>query len=119
MVFLLLMPDQIALQEELEELRDKIDVEAERRAAQSASVDQRDPALVDPSFQTRARRLASCSADQSAPSDMLLIPLLLILMMVFFMYRKPIQEFFTRSNSGKTTYGGLRMIHKKAPVRHS
>merc|ERR1711964_388031 len=66
------------------------------------------------------RRLAASSviSDHDAPSDWLLAPLLLILILVFFMYRKPIQEFLSGSNSQKTSYGGLRNIQKKSPVRH-
>merc|ERR1711964_925657 len=66
------------------------------------------------------RRLAACSviSDHDTPSDLLLAPLLFILILVLFMYRKPIQEFLSGSNSAKTSYGGLRKIQKKPPVRH-
>merc|ERR1711964_503547 len=66
------------------------------------------------------RRLAASSviSNHDAPSDWLLAPLLFILMLVLFMYRKPIQEFLSGSNSVKTSYGGLRKIQKKPPVRH-
>merc|ERR1711964_182258 len=67
------------------------------------------------------RRLAGCSvlSDHDAPSDFfILAPLLLILMLVFFMYRKPIQNYFSGSSPAKPSHGGLRNIRKKAPIRH-
>merc|ERR1711964_624431 len=67
------------------------------------------------------RRLPVCSvlSDHDTPSGsgMILAPLIFVLILVFFMYRKPIQEFF--GSSKKPSYGGVRKIQKKAPVRHS
>merc|ERR1711964_6459 len=59
-----------------------------------------------------------CKDGDHAPHDLfILAPLLMILMMVFFMYRKPVRNYL----SGKTSvsYKGLtRFIQKKTPVRH-
>merc|ERR1711964_686113 len=66
------------------------------------------------------RRLAGCPAtDHDAPSTgFIFVPLMVILMLVLFMYRKPIQNYFSGSSSAKPSYGGLRNIRKKAPIRH-
>merc|ERR1711964_550997 len=65
----------------------------------------------------KARRLAALGSGQSSAASFL-APLLLILMLVLFMYRKPIQNYFSGSNSAKPSYGGLRNNRKKAPIRH-
>merc|ERR1712098_66282 len=58
------------------------------------------------------RRLAGCS-DHDAPSDWLIFaPILLILMLVFFIHRRRIQSYFSGA-AMKPSYGGLR-IRKKA-----
>merc|ERR1711964_194634 len=65
------------------------------------------------------RRLVGSSlcTDEDAPHGMFIfVPILMILMLVLFMYRKPVLNYL----SGKATpsYKGLRNIQKKAPVRH-
>jgi len=70
------------------------------------------------------RRLAGCglSNDHEAPHGLfILAPILMILMMVYFMYRKPLVEiknYLSGSRSEKPSSGGVRNIRKKAPVRH-
>merc|ERR1711964_769282 len=62
------------------------------------------------------RRLAGCelSNDVDAPHGMfLLVPLLMILMLVFFLYRKPIRNRFTTSQ--KPFFQRVRGIVKKSP----
>merc|ERR1711964_697088 len=71
------------------------------------------------SSDAETRRLAGSSlcTDEDAPHGMFIfVPILMILMLVLFMYRKPVLNYL----SGKATpsYKGLRIIQKKAPVRH-
>merc|ERR1711964_599333 len=70
-------------------------------------------------FQLRTRRLAACSVMSDHDANLFVFaPFLLILMLVFYMYRKPIQNYFSESRSAKPSSGGLRITRKKAPVRH-
>merc|ERR1711964_74654 len=67
-------------------------------------------------FLPRRRLTAPSLPTDTAPSAVfILAPLLIILMLVVFMYRKPIQRYF----SGKAlapSSKGLRFIRKKAPI---
>merc|ERR1711964_562649 len=64
------------------------------------------------------RRLAASSPTDAAPSEMLILaPLLFILMLVLFMYRKPIQRYFSEKASLPSNEGA-RFIRKNAPVLH-
>merc|ERR1711964_463054 len=63
------------------------------------------------------RRLAGCSvlSDHDAPSDWFLFaPILLILMLVFFIHRRRVHHYFSNAVE-KPSYEGLRYIRKKAP----
>merc|ERR1711964_55892 len=54
------------------------------------------------------RRLVGCglSNDHDAPHGLfILAPILMIMMLVFFMYRNPIQKYFSGSNSAKPSQG--------------
>merc|ERR1711964_445581 len=53
------------------------------------------------------RRLAGSSlTSHDAPTTSFIFgPILLLLMLVFFMYRKPIQKYFSGSSSAKPSYG--------------
>merc|ERR1711964_480090 len=98
---------------------EKFNTVLEKNAQAAVSRDATDPTT---EFQKAwGRRLVGCglSNDHDAPHGLfILAPILMILMMVFFMYRKPIQNSFSGSRSAKPSYGGLRNIRKKAPVVH-
>merc|ERR1711964_42307 len=70
--------------------------------------------------ETLTRRLAASPLrveEEASPWVSFLAPLLLILMLVLFMYRKPVQHFFAENAS--PCCKGLRSTKQKAPVRHS
>merc|ERR1711964_201580 len=69
---------------------------------------------------SESRRLVGSAlcTDEDVPHGMFIFaPILLILMLVLFMYRKPVQAFF--ADKASASYKGLRFIQKMAPVRHS
>merc|ERR1711964_81381 len=74
----------------------------------------------DSSFADMNRRLAAsplCAEEDASHWMFVLAPLLLLLMPVLFMYRKPAQHFFAEKVS--PCCKNLRSTKQKAPVRHS
>merc|ERR1711964_652563 len=68
--------------------------------------------------QRRLVESSICKDGDHAPHDLfILAPLLMILMLVFFMYRKPVRNYLSGKKSVSFT-GLTRFIQKKAPVRH-
>lgn len=65
-----------------------------------------------------SRRLASSSpaTDQDASQGMLILGLIMILMLVFYIFRKPLRSLFSRD---KNASKGLRKIKKKPAMWHT
>merc|ERR1711964_174269 len=76
-----------------------------------------DSELGDTTLQRRLTASPLRVEEEASPWVSFLAPLLLILMLVLFMYRKPVQHFF--AGNASPCCKGLRSTKQKAPVRHS